>query len=385
MTGDAERDAIRCELEKILASPAFRNSKRYSSLLKHVVERTLEGRSGDLKERNLGVDVFGRASDYDTTSDHVVRSVAREVRRGLAQYYLDEGHEDEVRIELQPGSYVPQFRQVEPPVVPIQVLPPTEPVHRRSPVLVVGVVLGAVLATAAAIWVWTLPGTFDRFWNPFLSSSTTALLCVGGGGGGQSNAAPDVQTLSLSDFEHQPSRRMHTSDALALAGLAAMLQSNGKQYRILNRSGATSFRDLQSGPFILIGGMNNEWTLRLTGMLRFGFERVPNGARVVDRQNPSKNDWRVDFSTPMSQFSRDYAIVSRLRDPQTEQPAVIVAGIGSWGTLAAGEFVTHPEFLKKLEAFAPKQWGQKNLQVVLATDVIRGSSGPPNVLAAHFW
>jgi hypothetical protein len=105
----------------------------------------------------------------------------------------------------------------------------------------------------------------------------------------------------------------------------------------------------------------------------------------VDRQNPGKIDWSVNFTTPISQFSRDYAIVSRLRDPQTEQPVVIVAGIGSWGTLAAGEFVTNPEHLKKLEAFAPKGWEQKNVQVVISTGVIRGSSGPPTVLAAHFW
>src|SRR5262245_26978351 len=72
--GDVQRTAVRGELEKILASPAFRNSKRCSSLLKHVVERTFEGKTEDLKERNIGVDVFGRASDYDTNSDHVVRS-----------------------------------------------------------------------------------------------------------------------------------------------------------------------------------------------------------------------------------------------------------------------------------------------------------------------
>ena len=64
---------------------------------------------------------------------------------------------------------------------------------------------------------------------------------------------------------------------------------------------------------------------------------------------------------------------------------MIVAGFGSWGTLAAGEFVARPEHLKKLDASAPKHWEQKNVQVVIATDVIRGSSGPPIVLKTHFW
>ena len=173
--------------------------------------------------------------------------------------------------------------------------------------------------------------------------------------------------MTVLDFERQPSRRMHISDAMALAELAGLLQSNGKPYRILNRAGATSFKDLQSGPFILIGGMNNEWTLRLTAGLRFTFERGPNGGRVVDKQNPSNTGWMVDYAMPMSQLNRDYAIISRVRDPKTEQTAVIVAGIGSWGTQAAAEFVTSPEHLKKLEALAPSHWERKNLQVVVAT------------------
>jgi hypothetical protein len=178
---------------------------------------------------------------------------------------------------------------------------------------------------------------------------------------------------------------MHTLDAVAVADLAGLLQANRKNYRIVNRASSTSFRDLQSGPFVLVGGMNNEWTLRITSGLRFSFERQPNGARVADKQNATNAAWSVDFTTPMAQFNRDYAIVTRVHDPKTEQTAIIAAGIGSWGTLAASEFVTRPENLEKLERLAPKHWERKNLQVVLATDVIRGSSGPPMVLASHFW
>jgi hypothetical protein len=191
--------------------------------------------------------------------------------------------------------------------------------------------------------------------------------------------------LSIWEFEHLPFRRMHTLDAIALADIAGLLQTNRKPYRIVNRASSTSFRELQSGPFILIGGMNNEWTLRLTSGLRFSFEKQPNGARVVDKQNPANTSWSVNITTPMAQFNRDYAIVSRVRDPKTEQTVIIVAGILSWGTLAAGEFVARPEYLQKLEKLAPPHWEQKNLQAVLATDVIRGSSGPPILLAAHFW
>jgi hypothetical protein len=288
---DSYTQKVREELERILASPVFRNSKRNSSLLKHVVERSLEGRPEDLKERNIGVDVFGRASDYDTNTDHVVRSVAGEVRRRLAQYYMDLGHDSEIRIELQAGSYVPQFRR--PADVVLQATVSRAPVRFRWPSLtILGAIAVAALAGILAVRLLSPTRAFDRFWNPFFGSPNPALLCVGGGGQPGANANGGME-LSISDFEHQPWRHMHTSDALALADLAAMLQSNGKPYRIVNRAGSTSFRDLQAGPFVLIGGMNNEWTLRLTSGLRFGFERLPTGARVVDRQNPTKGDWSV--------------------------------------------------------------------------------------------
>lgn len=63
----------------------------------------------------------------------------------------------------------------------------------------------------------------------------------------------------------------------------------------------------------------------------------------------------------------------------------MVAGIGYWGTLAAGDFITSEEHLRKILQSAPANWQNMNLQVVLSTDVIDGVSGPPKVLVTHFW
>src|SRR3954464_6648707 len=98
------------QLRRILESSTFRNSKRYAAVLRYIVEQTLNGNADQLKERTIGVDVFGRMPDYDTACDHVVRSAMAEVRKRLAQYYAEPGPSDELHIELQPGSYVPQFR-----------------------------------------------------------------------------------------------------------------------------------------------------------------------------------------------------------------------------------------------------------------------------------
>ena len=103
-------DTVRNALQAILSSNAFAGSKRCQDFLKLVVERTLAGDLESLRERMIGVDMFGRAADYDTSNDAIVRVRATEVRRRLSQYYREASPEPAIRIVLPSGSYVPEFQ-----------------------------------------------------------------------------------------------------------------------------------------------------------------------------------------------------------------------------------------------------------------------------------
>src|SRR5262245_65928898 len=105
------KQASLAQLARILESPQFRSSKRCSLFLRYVVEQASENHPECLKERTLGVEVFERDPQYDTNQDPVVRTAAGEVRKRLAQYYLEPGHEDELRISLPAGSYVPEVHE----------------------------------------------------------------------------------------------------------------------------------------------------------------------------------------------------------------------------------------------------------------------------------
>src|ERR1700677_212086 len=70
---------------------------------------TLNGAADQIKERTIGVEVFGRHPSYDTNLDHIVRTAASELRKKLATYYVDEKHRSELRMGLIPGSYIPRF------------------------------------------------------------------------------------------------------------------------------------------------------------------------------------------------------------------------------------------------------------------------------------
>src|ERR1700730_10453271 len=111
-------EAVREALTRVLASTEFRTSKRSQEFLRYVVEHTLNGQSDLLKERTIGIEVFGRSTDYEPGEDATVRVKAGEVRKRLGLYYAEQGAHDPVRIELHSGTYIPEFRLVEvsPPV-----------------------------------------------------------------------------------------------------------------------------------------------------------------------------------------------------------------------------------------------------------------------------
>src|SRR6201996_6580827 len=103
---DLPRSEVFAELDRILESHHFRTSKKCSRFLRHIVEAAANGRFDCLKERTLGVDVFDREPHYDTNQDPIVRGTAGEVRKRLAQYYLEAGDYG-LRFSLPPGSYIP--------------------------------------------------------------------------------------------------------------------------------------------------------------------------------------------------------------------------------------------------------------------------------------
>ena len=108
-------DSVREELNRVLASHEFRTSKRSQDFLRYVVENTLNGRAEMVKERTIGIDVFGRSTSYDPSDDATVRVKAGEVRKRLGLYYSDQGAQSALRIELPSGTYVPEFRSVHAP------------------------------------------------------------------------------------------------------------------------------------------------------------------------------------------------------------------------------------------------------------------------------
>jgi hypothetical protein len=383
----AERDDIRAQLERVLVDPLFLNSKRYPGFLSYVVSRTLDGHADQLKERTLGIEVFGREPDYDTSLDNVVRSTAGEIRRRLAQYYEDPAHRSEIHIDLPAGSYVPRFQAA-------YSQKPAEPGHvaqsRKLWLLWVGGILAIVCVATLIVWrvLISTDDATDRFWKPLLDEPGSVLLCAGSRPRTETantgTADPEISTIEQAVSAGRPIRDLPISSATALARFAGYLQSKGKPFRIREDANAV-FADLRDGPVVLIGAYINQWTVRLTGHLRFTFRRdAERKLRLIfDGQSKPPREWAN--SEDASTLTEDYALVSRFFDPTTGRVILVAAGLHRHGTVAAGEFLTDPAALSELARLAPHGLEKQNLQVVLEAKIIGNNPGKPRILATHFW
>jgi hypothetical protein len=404
---------VRAQLEKLFASAHLRNSRRSQDLLRFVVQAVLEGRADRIKERTIGVEVFGRDLEYDTNQDSVVRNAAIEVRKRLAQYYLEPDHEDELRISMPQGAYVPEFSAPPSPAPPpsrfVEVETSGEEVRpgRKNRFLLIA--LAAVLPIlAAALWLLA-PNPrrdLDRFWAPLLSDPAGVLICVGQPSRVYSFAGPrrdaldskmsaaapaetpvagKPESVTLGELAPVSKNFVYFGDSVSMTKVGGILQSGSKPWSV-RTAGATSYQDLRGKSVVLIGLNNNIWTQRFTSNLRYHFVRMPEQQRdvILDRQNHDVPLWNVPTERSAEVFD-DYAIVSRVFDVSTEKALVSIAAVTQSGTQSAGEFITNPDYVREAFRDARSDWQRKNIQIVLRTRIVTEAAGPPQVVARYFW
>ena len=144
----------------------------------------------------------------------------------------------------------------------------------------------------------------------------------------------------------------------------------------------TTLTDLRTQPSIMIGAFNNYWTARLDPGLRFEFRRIENDhiGGIVDRNASSLLRWSIDDRNSIGNISQDFGVITRKTSHLTGQPLLIVAGTGPYGTAAASDFITNPDYFEQFRAKAPRGWKKQDIQIVISTDVVGGRSGPPHML-----
>lgn len=408
------KNAVKEQLDRLLLDPSFQRSKRYPSLLRFLVFRTLDGEADSLKERILGIEVFGRSPDYDTNEDPIVRVTVAEVRKRIQKYYEDPRHKNELHIVLPTGSYVPIFEfpaelsaysptpgeehssESAPSTdtvleasttardTPLRLLRTSvsSPTIRKA--IAIGTALTLAVILSITFWGVHKRNVIDAFWGPVLNSANPLLLCIAD----QPRKDPHPMNAyhpELQGGEGDKGSIIFADNVPFLVDMTKMITSRGRSYKV-QVQGQTTFADLAKGPVVLMGGSNNIWTLRLTQPLRFHFGNDPMVTQywIEDSAAPARRDWIRPVVPPQGPF-KDYALVARFADPYTRQMTVVIAGLGHTGMVAAVSFVLSPEYLSELDHSAPSNWRNKNIEVVLETMVVNGYAGSPLIDAVYTW
>jgi hypothetical protein len=387
-------EQVREELSRILACHEFRTSKRSQDFLRYVVENTLQGHGDMLKERTIGIEVFGRPTSYDPGDDATVRVKAGEVRKRLGIYYADAGSHNPVRIELPSGTYVPEFHLVNPPPAaaahpPEQALDATPraaaaPATRIFTPRRAALATGVLAAASSFLWFATRPAVtpLDEFWAPVLNGPSPVQLCASYVPVYGVDIDPSITPpSSVSDFTLLTDQFVGGGDLIATSRLVAMLTRRHRAYRV-KVGNDVSFTDLRSGPAILVGFSYTKWK-QISNQMRFFVDGYRRPAGITDDGKPT--EWVLPALPRDRRTAEDYAIVSRVFHPDTHAMLVEVAGITQYGTDAAADLITNPDLMAEALRGAEPNWQQKNLQLVLHVKVISGAPSSPQLVKRYFW
>jgi hypothetical protein len=171
--------------------------------------------------------------------------------------------------------------------------------------------------------------------------------------------------------------------ASAIAQLSVLLARTSGTTTQLQSSATTPLTELREHPVILLGGYNNQWTLRLTQPLPFHFSPPAVAESILDGTHAGVR-WERDPALPYASAD-DYALVARYRDTTTDGWVVVLAGLGRNGTEAAALFVTTPHYMQMLRDRVGSDLSTRNVEVVLKVNVIDGKTGAPSIQAVHAW
>lgn len=406
--GPAEKEtdtaAIRKHLAEVAEGAAFKGSHRSAQFLRYVVEQAVEGHLDSLKERVIGVELFGRSPAYDTSEDAIVRVTASDVRKRLLQHYGQYGATSGVRITLPLGSYVPVIthenggRATGASAVgsaDLQHLPPagkgTDPDSNHPAVRVSSGekeehdehrssrrrfwLMAAVLALGAVglFGGGQLLGRYEALtpnplltrspWRVFLNSShlthvvfsDPAMVEVQELTGHQISASdyanrqylPDPKTLSP---EISRASNVILRDGISAAvdppiavDIAALGPSLARKLQV-NSARNLRMPDLQTDDnFVFLGSpRSNPWTALFSDQLDFRFVFNENaGQEIIHNYHPRGHEMSDYLPTALGGGTGEsYAIVALVQNLDQNGQVLLLAGADAEGTEAAGRFVT---------------------------------------------
>jgi hypothetical protein len=394
------------QLDRLLQSRILHGSESLRAFLKFVVLKSVENQETQLKEYIIATEVFGRSTSYDSRNDSVVRVQAGRLRAKLQEYYATEGKHDRVLIDLPKGHYSPSFAYIEPPkseqgngaqpaadlmqataAQQAQTLRVADKRTRYFIYLIAGLIAFCVVtgvlainyakdanhlkeaATSKANLTADVQAAMP-LWSDFMRSPDPVMVAFSNArfeGTAETGmrllkpmSTPFANSSPMSK-ESSPAITEHYTGVGEVMGVYAMgefFHRAGRSMRV-KRSLLLTWDDLKTNDIVILGSPAENDLLRdLPQQQDFVF-RMTKGSNDISafgvvNTKPATDEQGIYLAKQegpsRSQISEDYAVISLLKGLDENRRLLILAGITTFGTQAAAEYVTRPEYIKELTA-----------------------------------
>jgi hypothetical protein len=378
--------------QRIAASRSFAKSALLSRFLLYVCEREITGKTVEISEHQIGVHVFGRRPGYHPGEDNIVRNYARQLRHRLDQYFLEEGREEELRLCIPRGKYVPVFSAnhfVECPllVVPehktesggaLATLAPAAPssvsvTARRPPWLVPGLGILLLLACLAIGWTFTYRASAhspDPLWARLFDKNHQTLIVPADDGivmiqnltghlvplseyinrDYLSLKSPyNIDAQNMRDLDAQ--RYTNVTDLNAAMRLSHLPEANTGQLTV-RYARELHMGDLKEANVILLGSsFSNPWVeLFEKGLnFQFSYQPHPNASLIVNR-HPQGEELPVYENDATGPSHRTYAVIGLIPNLNNTGWVLLAEGLTMAGTQAAVDTLFNRDVMRPLLA-----------------------------------
>jgi len=305
-------------VERVSSSTALKNSPRLLQLFRYLCERAFRAPHDIISEQQVGVDVFGREPGYNSDGDTIVRTQISQLRKRLLQYFLSEGSEEPLTIEIPIGSYLPVFQprkdsprlakeasESNAPVAPEKA--PAPPV--RASVAWVGVVVLALLCGWLAWQNLHLPAErvaavasrspyLDHLWKQLFDNNRTTSI-----------VSSDANAMFISDFMDKPITLDEYRDPGYPNGLLNKWITNPQARSMFGHFMSTYFTGSQDNfavarltqmgehskiPTTVIYARNFRWPSQPSNVIFLGHRKANPWVELFDNQLNFTYEWHRD-------------------------------------------------------------------------------------------
>lgn len=342
------------QLERVLLARSLQGSESLRAFLRFVGHKAIEGQEHQIKEYVIATEVFGRSSDYDSRVDSVVRVQAGRLRARLQDYYASEGRHDPVVIELPKGHYAVAFSYaVASAEAAVSVAAKTDSEYLAKAAAerqAVAPLWGGMLRPAEPVLVVFSNTIFHGSYEAGMKlyNSLNALE--------HSHGSPAVAAANGHATQPMIDHYTGIGEVMGVYSLGDFFARAHQPFR-LKRSLLLSWDDAKTANIVVLGSpAENLFLLDLPQPQDFAFRWLRDeqgrhvNAIINTSPQPGEQECYVarQYGPSPSQISEDYAVISLLQGLSENNRLLILAGINTFGTQAAAEYVTRPDYIKDL-------------------------------------